>query len=197
MSKSLQSVDPMSAIDPESPSALNAFSGITARSELGNIADTHRVASAKITHAFSHAEQTVTDLGCSISAISDDIRRLAKQSEETTDLDILKAHIHQYCDALTRQIHEAVTALQFYDLLSQRMEKVRWAVNGLGQLLTETERSTPSSNQQRDQQLADLRQALIADSGGKTVGSDDDHELFVALADSGQRRHNKTDCELF
>ncbi|RLA07562.1 MAG: hypothetical protein DRQ60_05870 [Gammaproteobacteria bacterium] len=163
---------------------------------LVDISTLHHLAGAKITFSFSQGDESVSDLGGAITACSSTIRTLEQKSKECTDLDELKALVQQHCNTMNQHAHQAVTALQFYDLLSQQMEKVRGVVKELGELLT-----TPSehlSKQQWIQQLATITLKLTGETGGETVCSknDEDYELFAQTA-AGGRSNAESDCEFF
>jgi len=164
--------------------------------QLADMAKLHQLAGAKITFSFSLGDASVESLGGAILAVSASIQELEKQSAECSDLVALKTLVKRHCDTMNHQSNEAVTALQFYDLLSQQMEKVRAALNDLGGLLTE--RSTQFSNQRWAQQLESTNLNLTGESGGKTVSAEnsEDLELFM-VASAGAKLKTESTCELF
>lgn len=162
----------------------------TANDNISELSAVHQLASSKISTSFSQGDESVDNLGNAITAIANHVHAMQCESDEALEIVQLKKLTNHYAETITSQVNEAVTALQFYDLLSQQMEKVRGAVNELGLLLAQPAQSIGSEPWLN--QLISVHQKLTEESGGSTVDT-----TGSTHARSAGQANDASNCELF
>jgi methyl-accepting chemotaxis protein len=162
----------------------------TASENISDLSAIHHLASSKISSSFSQGDESVDNLGSAITNISNIIRSMQHEVDESKQVTQIKTITDQYAEKVSGQVNEAVTALQFYDRLSQQMEKVRGAVNELGQLLAESSQSVDSETWLR--QLRAVHQRLTEESGGAVITASESPQK-----PSAKDGNDASNCELF
>jgi hypothetical protein len=85
---------------------------------------------AQLDAAMREADARVAQLASAVTGAATDARALAEQTEQldagdAAKVDAARARIRQLAEALTEHVSAAVTSLQFYDKLIQRLSHVR------------------------------------------------------------------------
>jgi hypothetical protein len=99
----------------------------------------------RITLSLQDSEQAVAHIIAAVTAMSDAARRIGEQqvsgpAGKPALLEVVQAE----CSQVQTAVQQAITALQFYDLLSQRMQHVRKNLRAVVNVMQAPERQHPA-----------------------------------------------------